>query len=265
MESCESGSMFEGLLPQDWEIYATTAADPSESSWATYCEPDDVINGKSVGTCLGDEYSVNWMEDTEGAERDKKLQKQFEDVKSKTKGSHVQQYGVLSWTDEPITNYQGDVAEFTIVDKFFNLVDKCIKDVYYYFHKDQKKIMEQYKLYLEKAKESRIDSRDAKLTYLKNRHMRNGTEETKNALNFELEYRMKVQDFFSHFDEKFGITNTNILSVKDFSCLKRSVQTFKTSCESLWDEYTLKFVKHLYAACQKTTSSEIESYIQSNC
>ena len=81
-----------------------TAANPSESSWATYCSPDDVVNGKSVGSCLGDEYSVNWMEDSETATEDKPLQKQFEDVKTLTKGSHVQQYGVLTLTAESIRN-----------------------------------------------------------------------------------------------------------------------------------------------------------------
>jgi legumain len=35
------------------------------SSWATYCAPDDTVNGVEIGSCLGDEFSVNWMEDTE--------------------------------------------------------------------------------------------------------------------------------------------------------------------------------------------------------
>lgn len=38
-----------------------TCAD--ESSWGTYCPPDDMVDGVAVGSCLGDLYSVNWMED----------------------------------------------------------------------------------------------------------------------------------------------------------------------------------------------------------
>jgi len=83
LEACESGSMFNNILPSDWEIYATTAANEKESSWATYCSPNDKVNGKSIGSCLGDEYSVNWMEDTEAAETGKNLQKQFEDIKKR--------------------------------------------------------------------------------------------------------------------------------------------------------------------------------------
>ena len=64
LEACESGSMFQ-KLPKNWRIYATSAASPSESSWAYYCSPDDVVNGKHIGSCLGDHYSINWMEDTD--------------------------------------------------------------------------------------------------------------------------------------------------------------------------------------------------------
>ena len=39
VQACESGSMFEGLLPTDLDIYATTAANAKESSWGTYCPP----------------------------------------------------------------------------------------------------------------------------------------------------------------------------------------------------------------------------------
>ena len=45
LEACEAGSMFEGLLPKDINIYAMTAANAHESSFGTYCYPDDVVNG----------------------------------------------------------------------------------------------------------------------------------------------------------------------------------------------------------------------------
>ncbi|KAK7841121.1 vacuolar-processing enzyme [Quercus suber] len=40
LESCESGSIFEGLLPDNFDIYATTASNSTEDSFATYC-PDE--------------------------------------------------------------------------------------------------------------------------------------------------------------------------------------------------------------------------------
>ena len=65
IEACEAGSMFDGLLDPKIKIYGLTASNPSESSWGTYCYPDDQINGTHTGTCLGDLFSVNWMEDAD--------------------------------------------------------------------------------------------------------------------------------------------------------------------------------------------------------
>ena len=64
IEACESASMFRDLQA-NIGVAAMTASNAKESSWATYCPPDDVVNGVSIGTCLGDLFSVNWMEDTE--------------------------------------------------------------------------------------------------------------------------------------------------------------------------------------------------------
>jgi legumain len=65
IEACESGSMFEGILASDINVYATTASNAIESSWGSYCYPDDVVNGVHINSCLGDLYSVNWMEDSD--------------------------------------------------------------------------------------------------------------------------------------------------------------------------------------------------------
>jgi legumain len=110
MEACESGSMFEGLLPTNMNIYATTASNAKESSWGTYCPPDDKVNGKSIGSCLGDLYSVNWMEDADKVGKEESLQTQFETVKKLTAKSHVMQYGDLSWTSDPIGDFMGDTS-----------------------------------------------------------------------------------------------------------------------------------------------------------
>jgi len=81
IEACESGSMFENILENNLNIYATTAANSQESSWASYCSPNDSVNGKEVGSCLGDLYSTNWMEDADmGHMTTETLQDQFNTV-----------------------------------------------------------------------------------------------------------------------------------------------------------------------------------------
>jgi legumain len=107
MEACESGSMFEGLLSTNLGVYVTTASNAVESSWGTYCPPDDMVNGKAINSCLGDLYSINWMENADQLGPTETLQDQFTTVKKLTTQSHVMQYGDLTWTSEPIGNYLG--------------------------------------------------------------------------------------------------------------------------------------------------------------
>merc|ERR1719414_1065580 len=105
LESCESGSMFENMsIPG---IYGLTAANAHESSWGTYCDGAHV-NGKNIGACLGDLFSVNWMEDDDAKDTTKEtLQQQFEIVKKLTNKSHVMQWGDLSFKNDDVSNFIG--------------------------------------------------------------------------------------------------------------------------------------------------------------
>merc|ERR1711981_1022058 len=106
LEACESGSMFEGLgVPG---VYGLTAANAHESSWGTYCMPNDKVNGKHIGSCLGDTFSVKWMEDLDLETATlETLEKQYTVVKSETTRSHVMQYGDTSFTNEVVGDFVG--------------------------------------------------------------------------------------------------------------------------------------------------------------
>merc|ERR1712151_204264 len=100
--------MFDKLLPKDLNIYATTAANAKESSWGTYCPPFDKVNGVSVESCLGDLYSVSWLEDSDRiASLNERLGDQFMRVKNETNMSHVMDFGTMTfkWTDH-VSEYQ---------------------------------------------------------------------------------------------------------------------------------------------------------------
>ncbi|KAF4355712.1 hypothetical protein G4B88_030312 [Cannabis sativa] len=62
VEACESGSIFEGIMPKDMNIYVTTASNAQENSWGTYCPGMEPPPPPEYITCLGDLYSVDWME-----------------------------------------------------------------------------------------------------------------------------------------------------------------------------------------------------------
>jgi len=104
MEACESGSMFP-TLKTDGKIFAVTASNAQESSWGTYCGADAVVDGKNVGSCLGDLFSIAWMEDTDLGPGSETIQEQVARVTKRTNLSHVSSFGDVSFEDEPITNF----------------------------------------------------------------------------------------------------------------------------------------------------------------
>ncbi|KAM6133252.1 legumain isoform 2-T2 [Phoenicopterus ruber ruber] len=100
IEACESGSMMNHLA-DNINVYATTAANPRESSYACYYDDERQ-------TYLGDWYSVNWMEDSDMEDlRKETLHKQFQLVKKRTNTSHVMQYGNRSISSMKVMQFQG--------------------------------------------------------------------------------------------------------------------------------------------------------------
>lgn len=157
IEACESGSMFENLLPDNINIYATTAANSVESSWGYYCYPDDIVDGKHIGSCLGDLYSIVWMEDADAAKIcTETIGEQFTTIKTKTTKSHVMEFGDLSIKPEVIGNFQGSCDSPSIQNKLYSLFNTAINVVADTFTKTE------YTAW---------DSRDVKLHYLYNRYI----------------------------------------------------------------------------------------------
>lgn len=110
LEACESGSMFENILADDINVYAITAANADESSWGTYCYPDDEVNGQHINSCLGDLFSVNWMEDADAKDASTEtLDVQYNTVMTETTLSHVMRYGDLDFKDEVVGDFYGDL------------------------------------------------------------------------------------------------------------------------------------------------------------
>jgi len=101
VEACESGSMFRNVLPNNINVFATTASDYDESSYACYYD-------SKRRTYLGDWYSVNWMEDSDKQDIEKEtLQQQFETTKKLTTTSHVQEYGDMSIGKLVVGEFEG--------------------------------------------------------------------------------------------------------------------------------------------------------------
>ena len=115
-------------LPLDTHIYALSAANPRESSYGTYCAPDDVIMGKHIGTCLGDLFSVKFIEDSEAMDISvETLQSQFEKIRAATNLSHVMQWGDLSFTDDDLDSFLSSSKK---QEEFINLRKQLPRDYF---------------------------------------------------------------------------------------------------------------------------------------
>ncbi|GMR60098.1 hypothetical protein PMAYCL1PPCAC_30293 [Pristionchus mayeri] len=102
LEACESGSMFERVLPSNINVYAVSAANGKESSWGTYCENDRHL------PCLGDLFSVSWMEDSDVEDlTTETVGQQFKIVQKETNKSHVCHFGKMKTEQDPVSWFQG--------------------------------------------------------------------------------------------------------------------------------------------------------------
>lgn len=102
LEACQSGSMFAGILPDNINIYAMTAATPDEDSWACCDDP-------TVEAYVGDEWSVNFLNDlNQGQLNSWTFNEQFEWTRRFTTTSTPCKYGNISMGDLPIGEFFGN-------------------------------------------------------------------------------------------------------------------------------------------------------------
>lgn len=257
IEACESGSMFEGILAENINVYATTAANAKESSWGTYCYPDDVVNGVHLNSCLGDLYSVNWMEDSDAAdEATETLGDQYTAVKQMTTQSHVMEYGQTTFKNEPIGDFQGDL---NIQSSFFDaLANRAILS--------SDRVRNSYKDIRLRQHVSAVSSRDAILNYLYARVMTEGSHEAHLDMSEELTKRMKADHIFENIHGK-ALSASDVTPLpRNFDCLRKTMDTYETHCERFTD-YSLKYVKYLVNACESenTPVDMILHRIQTAC
>lgn len=127
VESCYGGSMFQGMeIEREASVLAVTAASSFENSYATYCPLSlfgfflPWVTPAKIGSCMGDRFTVAWIEDTESHDvRKRTLAAQLKQVLDQTsasgtyrQGSHVTSYGDTSHTivHEMTANFMSGAA-----------------------------------------------------------------------------------------------------------------------------------------------------------
>ncbi|KAL3633519.1 hypothetical protein CASFOL_022281 [Castilleja foliolosa] len=253
IEACESGSIFEGLLPEGLNIYATTASNAEESSWGTYCPGDNPSPPPEYETCLGDLYSVAWMEDSDKHNlRTESLRQQYQLVKKRTAhgnsyyGSHVMQFGDLKLSTEDLFLYMGTNPannNYTFVD------DNSLR------------------LSSSKA----VNQRDADLLHFWDK-FRKAPEGS--ARKYEAQMQLaEAMAHRTHIDNSIKLIGKLLFGIKkgpqvlkavrpagqpfvdDWDCLKSLVRTFETHCGSL-SQYGIKHMRSIANICNAGVNVE---------
>ncbi|XP_020222250.2 vacuolar-processing enzyme [Cajanus cajan] len=255
LEACESGSIFEGLLPEDINIYATTASNAEESSWGTYCPGEYPSPPPEYTTCLGDLYSVAWMEDSDRHNlRTETLHQQYKLVKDRTLygdayyGSHVMQYGDVGFSNDILFLYMGTNPA-----------------------NDNLTFVDENTLRSRSPPSKAVNQRDADLVHFweKFRKSPEGSPRKNAAQKQVLEamsHRMHVDKSVKLIGKLlFGIEKgpellnavrpAGLALVDDWDCLKTMVRTFETHCGSL-SQYGMKHMRSFANICNAGVKNE---------
>ncbi|KAL1532564.1 legumain [Salvia divinorum] len=252
LESCESGSIFEGLLPEGLNIYATTASNAVESSWATYCPGENPSPPPEYDTCLGDLYSIAWMEDSDMHNlRTESLKQQYELVKKRTTndngehGSHVMQYGDVKLSTEALylyigTNPANDNFTFAVGNSLFpssQAVNQRDADLLHFWHKFRKAAEGS-----DRKAEAQIQLAEA---MAHRAHIDNSIKLIGKFL-FGIEKSHEVMNY---------IQPTGKPLVEDWSCIKNMVRTFEARCGAL-SQYGMKHMRAFANICNEGVKIE---------
>uniref|UniRef100_A0A4W4DNG5 Legumain n=1 Tax=Electrophorus electricus TaxID=8005 RepID=A0A4W4DNG5_ELEEL len=224
IEACESGSMMKPL-PADIDVYATTAANPRESSYACYYD-------ESRDTYLGDWYSVNWMEDSDVEDLSQEtLAKQFKIVKRLTNTSHVMQYGNKTLSHMKVIKFQGNALGGAKVAKPVPLPPVTRHDL--------------------------TPSPDVYLSILKRKLMQSNDVAVARGYLMEISAHLKMRELLADTMRKVaetvvgkGLEAQQVLDerqeISQYECYAAALTRFKSSCFNWHNQEHEYALRHLY-------------------
>ncbi|XP_019263066.1 PREDICTED: LOW QUALITY PROTEIN: vacuolar-processing enzyme-like [Nicotiana attenuata] len=247
----ESGSVFEGMMPEDLNIYVTTASNAEESSWGTYCPGMDPPPPPEYITCLGDLYSVAWMEDSESHNLKKEtIKQQYEKVKERTSnfnnynaGSHVMEYGSKEIKPEKVYLYQGfDPATSNLPA---NKIDFAHLEVVNQRDADLLFLWERYKTLADNSLEKARLRKEITDTMLHRQHLEGSVD----AIGVFLFGPTKGSSVLN------SVREPGLPLVDDWDCLKSTVRLFELHCGSL-TQYGMKHMRAFANICNNGVSRD---------
>ena len=235
LEACHSGSMFNKILPTNMSIYATTAANPNESSLGEYCKQEATVNGTLIGSCLGDEYSCRFMEDIDSRPGEQlksyTMQEQYEYLVKAVQGSHVMQYGDLTIAKKSIYEFINAQSK-----KVYNLIKKGLK----YILPPSRTTPTKFK----------INNQNQRLEWFKMQAEMSKDAEAETEYYEEIMAEGRVNKILEIFKNKFGLSKRNYNDDVDFDCYRKVAKAYEHHCGTLIDR-DFKFMTHMANFCTK--------------
>merc|ERR1712223_875586 len=274
IEACESGSMFKGLLPDNIDIYATTASNATTSSYACYY--DDKLK-----TFLGDVYSVKWMEDSDKENLQKEtLEKQYKIVKRETNTSMVCQFGDLSISKMKVADFQGESMK---QNQFFSLlsdVQTPTQQKYGYFSYTKTENRKKFPPSFHSCGRDAVPGPEVPRIVLEKQLQTATTQEEITEITQKLRslldgrklMKAKTKDIINQVTDDEAITEKIMISTGDieltqFDCHKEIVDKFHMKCFNLGcNDFALRQINHFASMCEMGyDEKDILDSIEENC
>lgn len=258
--------MFSNSTLKKLNAFATTAANSYESSWGTYCPPYDVVNGTSLGTCLGDLYSVNWMQDSDLTDLSaESVSLQFQRIKKLTTKSHAKKFGSPPIQKEILGNFQstydlsGSSTDTTLVD------DEAVSS--------------------SDEITSAIDVHDVALVMAFYKYLRAPVDQDRrqlaNALVAQIQTREAADDLFSRvqsiYHRQMHTALTQNRTPSRFDCHDKALKLFESQCSAYagrrdpdisygFNSYSIKYAGMVVDLCESNLELDaITSILKQAC
>ena len=218
------------------------------------------VNGTNLHTCLGDLYSVSWLEDADSAwNLRESLARQMAKVTKETKESHVQIFGDTSFASDFAGAFEGDA-----------------KDKHGYLRGDAKAQVR-----------TGVDARAATLSYYRSK-AKAGLPGAREAYLAELAFRTETSVRFDAIAHAHGVVvdvdvvhrgrgfdaishPSVVVDVESFTdetwaCYKAAVDAVRLSCpRGINDEHVMDHLKILAGICAAAPASDVASTVRSVC
>ncbi|CAG2100674.1 unnamed protein product [Medioppia subpectinata] len=235
IDTCESGSMFNNILPKDINAYAVTSSKPDQDSYfLTY--------DKELGTYISSLFADTWLSNDETSNLETEtFDQQYEILVEKTKNSqNAQHYGDLSLGKLHVDEFLGHKSSGVLNDRVNT-------------HVQNNETVSKWDVELSLV-QKRINS--AKGTNEKLGHV----EDLKNLLNGRQYVDKHMSDYVNSIQHLLTVDSNAILNTKqelnNRQCYRKFVDTFSENCFDLTqDTYVLRKLQVFVNICETMRES----------